>query len=95
MGTASYTFIVMFVAGPMITFVSHKNDSDFRYIIYVYSDFIFYSRWCENYSRNHNSVTFGSIKACFVTAFEDCRQQFKESFPELDEIKCFIENQRQ
>jgi DNA-binding NtrC family response regulator len=32
----------------------------------------------------------GSLKACFITAFEDYRQDFKESFPELDEIKCFI-----
>jgi hypothetical protein len=39
---------------------------------------------------NHNSVTFGSIKACFITAFEDYRQEFKESFPELDERKCFF-----
>jgi predicted RNase H-like nuclease len=32
----------------------------------------------------------GSLKACFIIAFEDYRQEFKESFPELDEIKCFI-----
>jgi DNA-binding NtrC family response regulator len=32
----------------------------------------------------------GSLKACFITAFEDYRKEFKESFPELDEIKCFI-----
>jgi hypothetical protein len=32
----------------------------------------------------------GSLKACFITAFEDYRQEFKESFPELDEIKYFI-----
>jgi DNA-binding NtrC family response regulator len=32
----------------------------------------------------------GSLKACFITAFQDYRQEFKESFPELDEIKCFI-----
>src|SRR5919109_2868297 len=32
----------------------------------------------------------GSLKACFITAFEDYRQEFKESFPKLDEIKCFI-----
>lgn len=31
-----------------------------------------------------------NIKACFITAFEDYRQEFKESFPQLDEIKCFI-----
>jgi two-component system, OmpR family, response regulator ChvI len=30
------------------------------------------------------------LKACFITAFEDYRQEFKESFPQLDEIKCFI-----
>jgi two-component system, OmpR family, response regulator ChvI len=30
------------------------------------------------------------LKACFITAFEDHRQEFKESFPELDEVKCFI-----
>ena len=32
----------------------------------------------------------GGIKAYFITAYEDYRQEFKESFPELDEIKCFI-----
>jgi DNA-binding NtrC family response regulator len=32
----------------------------------------------------------GGLKACFITAYEDYRQEFKESFPELDEIKCFI-----
>jgi DNA-binding response OmpR family regulator len=32
----------------------------------------------------------GNLKTCFITAFEDNRQEFKESFPELDEIKCFI-----
>jgi DNA-binding response OmpR family regulator len=31
-----------------------------------------------------------SLKVCFVTAFEDYRQGFKQSFPELDEIKCLI-----
>ncbi len=30
------------------------------------------------------------LKACFITAFDDYRQEFKESFPELDEIKYFI-----
>jgi len=29
------------------------------------------------------------LKACFITAFDDYRQEFKESFPELDEIKYF------
>jgi DNA-binding NtrC family response regulator len=32
----------------------------------------------------------GNLKACFITAFEDYRQEFKESFPQLDEMKCFI-----
>jgi two-component SAPR family response regulator len=31
-----------------------------------------------------------NIKACFITAFEDYRQEFKASFPMLDEINCFI-----
>ena len=30
------------------------------------------------------------IQACFITAFEDYREEFKESFPELDEAKYFI-----
>ena len=30
------------------------------------------------------------LKACFITAFEDYRQEFKDSFPLLDEMKCFI-----
>jgi hypothetical protein len=31
-----------------------------------------------------------SLKVCFITALEDYSQEFKESFPGLDEIKCFI-----
>ena len=30
------------------------------------------------------------VKVCFITAFEDYRKPFKESFPELDEAKYFI-----
>ena len=26
----------------------------------------------------------------FITAYEDYRKEFKESFPALDEAKCFI-----
>jgi two-component system, OmpR family, response regulator ChvI len=29
-------------------------------------------------------------KVCFITGFEDYREEFKESFPELDEVKCFV-----
>jgi two-component system, OmpR family, response regulator ChvI len=31
-----------------------------------------------------------NIKVCFITAFEDYREEFKESFPELEEAKYFI-----
>jgi|SRR5919202_3412689 two-component system catabolic regulation response regulator CreB len=30
------------------------------------------------------------VNVCFMTAFEDYRQEFKKSFPMLDERKCFI-----
>ncbi|HET7285046.1 MAG TPA: response regulator [Nitrososphaeraceae archaeon] len=30
------------------------------------------------------------IQVCFITAFEDYREEFKESFPELEEAKYFI-----
>src|SRR5918912_1547033 len=30
------------------------------------------------------------IEACFITAFEDYREEFKESFPGLEEAKYFI-----
>jgi two-component system, OmpR family, response regulator ChvI len=30
------------------------------------------------------------VQACFVTAYEDYREEFKESFPMLDEAKYFI-----
>jgi DNA-binding NtrC family response regulator len=30
------------------------------------------------------------VKVCFITAYEDYRKEFKESFPELDETKRFI-----
>jgi FixJ family two-component response regulator len=35
------------------------------------------------------------MEACFITAFKDYREEFKESFPMLDEAKYFIENQKQ
>ncbi len=31
-----------------------------------------------------------SIEVCFITAFEDYREEFKESFPKLEEAKYFI-----
>jgi two-component system, OmpR family, response regulator ChvI len=30
------------------------------------------------------------VKVCFITAYEDYRKEFKESFPELNEVKYFI-----
>jgi DNA-binding NtrC family response regulator len=30
------------------------------------------------------------IKVCFITAFEDYNDEFKQSFPELEETKCFV-----
>jgi DNA-binding response OmpR family regulator len=30
------------------------------------------------------------IEVCFITAFEDYREEFKESFPKLEEAKYFI-----
>ena len=32
----------------------------------------------------------GSVEVCFITAFEDYHDEFKESFPMLDEAKHFI-----
>jgi len=36
--------------------------------------------------RNRDS----KVKVCFLTAFETYRARFKELFPELDEVKCYI-----
>jgi two-component system, OmpR family, response regulator ChvI len=30
------------------------------------------------------------MKVCFITAFEDYNDEFKKSFPELEETKCFV-----
>ena len=30
------------------------------------------------------------MKVCFITAFDDYNEEFKQSFPELDERKCFV-----
>ncbi len=30
------------------------------------------------------------MKVCFITAFEDYDDEFKQSFPDLDESKCFV-----
>ena len=32
----------------------------------------------------------GGLKACFITAYEDYRQEIKASFPKLNEMKYFI-----
>jgi FixJ family two-component response regulator len=39
--------------------------------------------------RKIKSIDSG-VEACFITAFEDYREEFKESFPMLDEAKYFI-----
>jgi two-component system, OmpR family, response regulator ChvI len=31
-----------------------------------------------------------NVEVCFITAFEDYREEFKEAFPELEEAKYFI-----
>jgi DNA-binding response OmpR family regulator len=30
------------------------------------------------------------VKICFLSAFETYRERFRESFPELEEVKCYI-----
>ena len=30
------------------------------------------------------------VKVCFLTAFEDSREEFKASFPFLEEVKCYL-----
>ena len=42
-----------------------------------------------NYSKKMKSIDSKS-KVCFITAFEDYREEFRESFPMLDEAKYFI-----
>ena len=32
----------------------------------------------------------GNVEVCFITAFEDYHEEFKESFPRLDEARHFI-----
>ena len=39
--------------------------------------------------RKMKSIDSG-VEVCFITAFEDYRDEFKESFPMLDEAKYFI-----
>ena len=39
--------------------------------------------------RKMKSIDNG-VEVCFITAFEDYREEFKESFPMLDEAKYFI-----
>jgi hypothetical protein len=34
------------------------------------------------------------MKVCFIRAFEDYKDEFRESFPQLDEAKCFVRKQR-
>ncbi|MFL6470110.1 MAG: response regulator [Nitrososphaeraceae archaeon] len=33
-----------------------------------------------------------NMKVCFITAFEDYNDEFRQSFPQLDEAKCFVRN---
>lgn len=30
------------------------------------------------------------VKICFLTAFEDYREEFKALFPSLNEVKCYL-----
>lgn len=30
------------------------------------------------------------VKVCFLTAFEEYRSDFRQSFPALDEVKCYL-----
>jgi DNA-binding response OmpR family regulator len=30
------------------------------------------------------------VKVCFLTAFEDYREEFKALFPSLNEVKCYL-----
>jgi DNA-binding response OmpR family regulator len=39
--------------------------------------------------RKIRDVDF-KVKVCFLTAFETYRDRFRELFPELDEVKCYI-----
>jgi two-component system, OmpR family, response regulator ChvI len=44
--------------------------------------------------RKIKSIDSG-VEVCFITAFEDYREEFKESFPMLDEPNTLLENQKQ
>jgi two-component system, OmpR family, response regulator ChvI len=35
-----------------------------------------------------------NMKVCFITAFEDYNDEFRESFPQLDKAKCFVRKPR-
>jgi hypothetical protein len=37
----------------------------------------------------------GNVEVCFITALENYHEEFKESFPMLDEAKPLSENQKQ
>jgi len=42
----------------------------------------------ELYSKIRN--VDNQVKVCFLTAFDEYRSEFKNTFPFLDEVKCFL-----
>jgi YesN/AraC family two-component response regulator len=42
----------------------------------------------ELYQKIRNTDT--KVKVCFLTAFETYRSEFSQTFPFLDEVKCFL-----
>jgi hypothetical protein len=84
----------MFVAGPMVTFVSHKNDSDLPLYCIRTLILFFTVAGVRIILGNHNSVTFGSIEACFITIFEIIPRSSKNHFQNWMRENAFLGNQK-
>ena len=47
-------------------------------------------RKIEDIEEKEKKVKNGRPRVCFITAFEEFRSEFKETFPILEEVDCFL-----
>ncbi len=47
-------------------------------------------RKIKDIEEKEKKVKNGRPRVCFITAFEEFRSEFKETFPILEEVDCFL-----
>jgi response regulator RpfG family c-di-GMP phosphodiesterase len=47
-------------------------------------------RKIKDIEEEEKKVNNGKPRACFITAYEEFRGEFKETFPTIEEVNCFL-----